>query len=498
MAFPRNVNGALNLTFTVHTLKTTSVEFSINSLDESFSYTGTTTAGNPDIVAIPISYEVLYSSFAFRRLGLHISSLETEPVSVVAWNDRVIGFMSYLGLPCHTQPTNEYIYYGVSTLGLNDFFGYVLLVGCRNNTNVTVVPSRYANVTMPINPQLSISAHKTYRLGENNTFVLHAGQTLLMHQAYADLTGTKIISDAPLSVISGHLLSRVPVQYNDAEPIMTQVPPTITWGRYFLLSPHHNRPNGQFYKIIAHRNNTIVQRKCGSSPSLNTTLALGQVYNFSTTYTTYCSVIASKPIFIAQVGVSTFFNDGYFGDPTLNTVPPIDQFIHSIEFTPYLVTLITAINILIPNDQYFDNNLIVNGIKYYNVTWTKVIHYPNGSIAGYALAFSATVTSTITHSDPLGKLFLSVFGWTVYGGYCFSGGMGLNPINPVLPLPEVSFTSQLYSVTEGDSTNALVYLNRSVNIEKQVSVRMRVAPLQVDTARGMDMIIVDCMSKYAL
>ncbi|XP_019855092.1 PREDICTED: uncharacterized protein LOC109583984 [Amphimedon queenslandica] len=139
LAFPGNIYayGERRLNLTVHTLVNASVHYSIESLDQGFSYSGTTTAGNPDVVVIPLTYEVLFSNYSYRKLGLHITSPETDPVSVVAWNDNyVYGYLSFLGLPCHIQPTNQYVYYAVSSHGIRELYGYIVLVGCMNNTNV--------------------------------------------------------------------------------------------------------------------------------------------------------------------------------------------------------------------------------------------------------------------------------------------------------------------------------------------------------------------------
>ena len=483
LAFPRNVNGAQNLTLTVHTLKSTSVQYSIESLNQDFSYSGTTTAGDPDIIAIPLVYEVLSLPYAFRRLGLHITSLETEPVSIVVRSESQFGFFSFLGLPCHTQPTNSYVYYAVSSYGINNFSGYVLLVGCTNNTNVTVIPTQHANITMSGNPQASISASKTYQAGESNTFVIHAGQTIKMDQAFADLSGTKIISDAPLTVISGHTAAQVPLGISDADPMATQVTPTITWGKEFLLSPHHNRVSGQFYKIIADRNRTDIQRKCGTEPAVNTTLFSGQVYEFNTSYTSYCSLISNKPIYVGHVGPSTFFNGASYGDPTLNTVPPINQYIHSIEYTSFFAAL-SGVSLLMPRDQYFTSGLILDNTLYTVSSWDSTIYFPNGTVAGYGFHSSTSGTHIFTHPNASGGLFLSLYGWQTHKGFAFSGGMGLNPINPQLPLPLVSFTRELFIVTEGSSNAVMIYLNRSVNDEEEVSVRVSVTPQQVNTAKG--------------
>lgn len=478
LGFPRILNAANNITFTIHTLKATNVQFSITTTDSGWQYTGTTTANNPAVVDIPLNYEVLGYSYPFRNLGLHISSLETEPISIIGWSYVAqYAYMTYLALPCHNQPTNKYVYYGVSTYGFSNFYSTILIVACKNNTNITVVPSQ--NITLPINPQSLLSATKLFLSGESHNFVLNAGQTLLLYKSYVDLSGTKIIADGPLSVLSGHSLSQIPLGITDTDPIVTQLTPTITWGKTFLLSPQPGKPNGQFYKVVAYLNATVITKKCNSDDPVNVTLTAGEVYQFNTSSSTYCSIISNKPIYIAQIGPSTFFNGGHYGDPTLNTIPPIEQYMHSIEFSAFPPSF-SYFSVVIPNDAYFNQGIVYNGITY-NLTWTN-IYFPNGSIAGYGFnSGSVTGANTIRHTHPQGNIFVSICGWTTYGGYCYTGGMKLNPINPPPPMAEVSFTKDQFFVTEG-SNEVLITLNKTVNYEEEVLVRMRVSPLSVDTA----------------
>ena len=461
-------------------MKTTNVQFSVSSLYNNWQVSGTTTAGFPAVVDIPPDLEVIGYSYPYRHLGLHISSLETEPISIVGWSYyAAYSFMAYLGLPCHEQPTNQYTYYGVSTTAYLSAVSTILLVACKNNTNITVVPSQ--NITnIPINPQLSYSATKTFLKGSSHSFILNAGQTLLLYQSYADLSGTKIVADAPLTVLSGHQVGQVPLGVNDADALVTQLTPTITWGKTFLLSPQPGRNNGQFYKVVAYRNNTNISRKCGNSNTINTTLTAGQVYQFNTSGTTYCSVISNRPIYIAQIGPSTFYNGGHSGDPTINTIPPIEQYIHSFEFSSFAPAY-TFFSLLIPNDEYFNEGVVYDGVTY-NFTWTN-IYYPNGTIAGYGFYAFTSGNHSIRHTHPQGKLFASICGWTTYGGHCYSGGMRLNPINPPVPLAEISFITDKFSVAEGNSA-VVITLNRSVNYEEEVTVKVKVTPLPVDTATG--------------
>ena len=71
----------------------------------------------------------------------------------------------------------------------------------RTNTTITIVPTQMIEVPEdpqnPSNPTTIINAGNTY------TITLHLMQTLLIG-AVDDLTGTQIVSNKPLTVISGH------------------------------------------------------------------------------------------------------------------------------------------------------------------------------------------------------------------------------------------------------------------------------------------------------
>ena len=464
----------------VHTLKTTSVSFSVTSLDGVFSYIGTTTYHSPRAVSIPYSYEVRDRSYSWRRKGLRVSSLETEPVSVLAWSYRSSAdYMSFLALPCHKQPTTEYTYYVVSTYGWSNQMSQFLIVGCVDNTNVTIIPNN--DITVPSDPQSSGSPNIVVSAGGSFDFTLHSLQTFFVFQPYVDLTGTKIISDGPLSIISGHEASRVPASFFDADPIVTQLTPTITWGKSFLLPPHYSRTNGQSYKVIATNNMTNAVKTCGPFASFeNITFDANNTHWFYTTNNIYCSIISDQPIYVAQVGVSTNYDGGNKGDPCLNTVPPIEQYEHSTQFTTFSQAT-SYYTVVMPNDAYFNQGLMINGFLN-NLTWTS-IYAANGSVVGYGYSAAVTGSNTIAHPNPNGKLFVSVYGFTTYGAYSYVGGMNLNPINIKYVLPEISFSAVEYTVNEGDGM-VYVYLQRLKEFDSNVSVRVYVNPTPVDTALG--------------
>ena len=161
--------------------------------------------------------------------------------------------------PYIEQPTKEYVYYGIS-FETDISTGYVkrlLLVGCKDNTNITIKPS--VDITVSANLQQPTSETITVQAGHSDTFTLDDLQTLVLYSTN-DTTGTKVISNKPLSVISG--------QFSSNGLITTQVPPTITWGKTFILPPLVNYMfdinKQQHFKVIASEDTTRVDIQCNN------------------------------------------------------------------------------------------------------------------------------------------------------------------------------------------------------------------------------------------
>ena len=469
----------------VHTFETSSVSFSISS-KTGYSYIGTTSASSPATVTIPISFQVRDSGYEYRNLGLHITSLPTNPITVF-----VIGYtgadtprLTHVAHPYLEQLTTAYTYYGVSADVLSlTRFSQVLLVGCRDNTTVTITPTQ--NISIPENPQLSDSIYLNISAGDSHTFTLHEMQSLLIRAPNVDLSGTKIVSNHPLTVIGGHDCAQIPTEYGNCDPISTQIPPTVNWGNSFLLPPLTSRTNGQRYKIIASEKNTIAKIKCGTNVNEIVVLSNdGDIHQFDTNSSEYCTVLTSNPSYVAEYGFGhDYLSDGY-GDPLLMTIPPLDQYIHSVTFSSFVTIPKNYFTILVPNDQYFNQTYLYNGFTF-TPTWTT-IYYPNGSIAGYGYSTQFSGTVTISHSNVNGSIFVTVYGFVEYGGYGYTAGMKLNPLNIDIDLPEISFTSEKYYVGEGEGV-AVIVLERYVEVTRSVFIKIKILSSQVATAKGKEL-----------
>ena len=427
VAFLRQFSSTSRIEMIVLTKSTTPVQFNISS-STGYNYTGTTTANAATFVTIPSNLQVRESSYTYRHLGLHVTSSPSQPISVVLVGYTSTPRSTYLALPCHDQPTDEYIYYGIShESSSSNYYSQILLVGCRDNTTVTITPTQ--TIQLPQDPQQSNSATVTIIAGTSYTVTLHSLQTLLIAVQYTDLSGTKIVSNYPLTVVGGHDCAQVPVNYGDCDPIATQVPPTINWGTNFLLTPLQSRNNGQRFKVIASESNTNFVMRC-SNTSLHNIIALsGNLVSYNIGSSHFCYAHCSQPCFITELAFGRYypgFVGASYGDPLLMTVPPIRQYPQSVTFTTLPEMPTNFYSIAVPADAYFNGTVVINGVLTM-LTWTSIYNV-HGTISGYGYTTAANGNYTISHSHPNGKIYVSVYGFQIVGGYGYPAGMLLNSL----------------------------------------------------------------------
>ena len=158
-------------------------------------------------------------------MDIHVSS--DQPIAVSAFNWLSGSRGEYLVLPCHDYNINKYEYYAVTPRSISNVTSsQVLLVGCENDTNIIITPSEA--VSLPSDTQSSTDQLVNVSKGPPHHVVLHQGQTLYFDSSLIDLTGTHIVSNKPLTVISGHECGHIPLGVDYCEH-MTQ---HITYAYY--------------------------------------------------------------------------------------------------------------------------------------------------------------------------------------------------------------------------------------------------------------------------
>uniref|UniRef100_A0A1X7SUK5 EGF-like domain-containing protein n=1 Tax=Amphimedon queenslandica TaxID=400682 RepID=A0A1X7SUK5_AMPQE len=331
-----------------------------------------------------------------------------------------------MAYPHQNLNLSEYQYYAVSTGTLvSTALSEVLLVGNEDNTTVTVVPTQ--SVSVPIDIQTN-SNNKTVTAGSSFNFTIHRMQTFLFGALGHDISGTSIVSNKPLTVISGHECSNVPL-VPSCQHIAEQILPTVIWGREFLLTPYATRSHGPYFKVVAALGDTSLNFTCSASGGNNFYLQnAGDVTTFYSS-SSYCSIISDKPVLVTQLGPSQSSGSGN-GDPVISLIPPIE--LHQQNITLVIPGFSSITNNYINIATTTKGSLYING-QLQLVTWNNI--YNNmSSIIGYGTQIpfnTISTSSSYTISMQTGFTAL-VYGFGSSHGYSYSAGINLTGSDPCL------------------------------------------------------------------
>ncbi len=373
-------------------------------------------------VHIPLGNEhsVSASSFLYRDRGLKISTDGLVNVLLVSSGWAATG--EYPAYPHEALGLSEYVYYAVSTGSNTQFlgkYGQILLVGNEDSTQITITPSE--SVKIPSNPQQNGSPLNTLSAGVSKTFTLNEFQTLLITATATqyDLTGSKIVSNKPLSVISGHECGNIPTYTNYCEHVVEFVPPTVTWGKEFMVSPYASRTS-QYYKILA-KQYTFYSYNCGSS-STSGYLSEGQHITIKST-NQYCYIEANQPILVTQMSPSSEneYIGHAIGDPAVSIIPPMDKYLKTYSFhvpNPDSLNYVYA-NIISKKKVNFSLKI---GLSEFSPSWTTITDN-NGNTVGYGTSlqstFSFNTVYTITNSADA-EFYVIVYAFGDYKAISFT------------------------------------------------------------------------------
>ena len=395
------------------------------------AYSGTTTASSPVTVNLPTSLVTNDATYTNRNKGVHVYTTGQGSISVLAINYKSTSVGEYVAYPCQDIGGGPYEYYIVSTVSRDN--SEFLLVGCEDNTTISITPTRA--VSIPADAQ-SPSSLQLVASGVEHQIILNKMQTLLIRKKFVDLTGSRIVSNKPLTVISGHECSNVPALNEtyfqpSCEHLTQQIPPTSTWGWEFLLVPFGGRNVGQYYKVVSSKNVTTIIRICNSVSSSPIVLSAGDSFTFFTNSTTYCYVVSNKPILVAQLGITNLDD---IGGPIISILPSLNQYTNHYSFFSLTTSdfNIHQISVSVLAQYYQPNSIRLDG-QPISCSWSPI--YNNGGIlVGYGCHRSVTggMTHVVSHDNPDGKLAVIVHGWnsgTITRGYGYLAGLKIHGKN---------------------------------------------------------------------
>ena len=187
----------------------------------------------------------------FRMIGSSISSksilIESDgDLAVYGGNKESYSNDVYCALPNDVLGT-EYYAMCYSPAMRKTEFG---VAAVEDATSVTItLPTQYPEVTVNY-------AEKMYTAGDTFVVKLNSYETLQI-QSSGDLTGSHVVSDKPIAMISGNIKTNIG-QGTPADHLVEQMTPVVTWGKKFVTAPTPSRTTGDVFRLVASEDNTTV------------------------------------------------------------------------------------------------------------------------------------------------------------------------------------------------------------------------------------------------
>ena len=416
------------------------VQFTVEARGQVNTYTANRTS--PTEVDLDNSLKI--GDVRTRGNGIFVRSLQGEALSVVALATEFTSADTFKVLPGVYLPDFGYEYYAVSVPRMNAFVDYDYdepepLDPLGDSTFVIVATEDETIITLSLTQTVDISTApdlvtqiggNTIQAGSLETVVLNRLQTLLI-SSENDLSSSRVLSDKPISLISGHECGNLPDNLLFCDQLVEQIPPTSTWGTRFITAPIANRTQYDIFKVIASRNGTIVRRVCNvRDQSLPVTLTRGQITDLQIFSNQSCYFESNNPVLLVQFSVSSRVDGITNADPFMVVIPPVEQYRTNYTINTFQSAAISGtnyINILIPA-PVSNTNILINGTVT-TATFTAIQCLLVENICGYAAQMAVPPgTHFITHEDPQVAFSVIAYWLSLRVGHGYFGGAMQRPI----------------------------------------------------------------------
>ena len=373
-------------------------------------------------VVINLPSAVVAHSSNEQNKGIHLK-VSSDKMTVVGQDVRVQTTTTFLALPSTQLGITNYVYYGMIVADKSTRNSIIMVVCTENGTMMNLT------ATQPVTLNVGDSTTNVIS-GREYTFEVNEFQTIYI-STFDDLSGTKIVTDKPVSVFSGHECVNIPESVYGCDHIAEQIPPTAVWGKVFYISPFRTRKSYTI-KILAAYNFTNVSLYCNDTLEFNT-INEGETIVKTFMLQEYCAIHSTKNILVAQLSHGQH-DDGANGDPLMILIPA------SIHYTSeFSVSTLRNPAIGRHNYQHFLNIMVL--AQYYQ---PHMIHIKIGSITqsldlftwvpikidniteAYTLQVNIPEGVTeIIHDDPTALMSATVYGFGLYEGYGHAFDLGV-------------------------------------------------------------------------
>ena len=208
------------------TSETTPVTFIIDVPTLGLTYQVTATAGDETFVELP--HEVhTFGDSTLEDKGMHV---QADSNNVNFRVHRADTDDSYLALPTVDLNITQYKYFELNmVLGAARWPSQILVVGTQPNTTMNITVTQLVRTIIDgVTVDLVVGTEYSYQTDRLQTYFI---------QHSLDLRGTKITTDKPISLFSGHACAVISISGGDCDHMVEHSPPTVLWGTTFYVAP---------------------------------------------------------------------------------------------------------------------------------------------------------------------------------------------------------------------------------------------------------------------
>ena len=312
--------------------------------------------------------------------GIYLKT-SSDDITVVGQSGGHNTIDTFLAVPTKKLCLSEYVYYPFSIAAYVHADASFAIVGTEDETTITIRVSVNSKISFN-----STTDWKKLRSGKKRSYVINRLQTVYVSAYLIDLTGSKVIADKPLSIISGHECAFVPYNIGACDHLVEQVLPTALWGTTYFIAPLAIRKSYTL-KIVAANDETKVQIVCNGN---ETNLVIDDGEHVEQVYRNqeYCAVYSNKKISVVQLSHGT--GEDNVGDPMMTLVPEVNDYSNKIfSSTSHDATFTSHsqfLNIIVMPEYYQPQLITVNAgsmnetLESYN--WVPIT--VNNTIEAYA------------------------------------------------------------------------------------------------------------------
>ena len=407
--------------------------------------------GQITFVNIPLAFVVFDSSEDSMEdsqfKGIRIAAPGNRKIVVFGQHEEVASNDAYLALPIISRPTGASYEYIVASMqgdsGTNAQAkdSVALIIGTENDTTLILNPS--APISHPYAPA---ETNKIFFPGapvRYRTINIQKFQTFYLQIRGGDISGTRITSDKPISVFSGHECANVPINNQPCDILIEQNTPIDTWGTEVVTIPLKTR-SGDLIRVFASQDGTTVDviRTDISSGMVtsNPSFRLNANQFKELLIEDFSLIQSNNPIAVFQFSRSFTADDVLVSDPFMLLVPPCEQYhdsyvVATAPFDPSIegtvggrVAYVNYSNIAVPA-EHFNASLITVNNNTINPSEFKPIRRADNSVWGYGAQLVLNEgAQVIRHQDSNAALSVTMYGFSNQMSWGYTGGIGLTPI----------------------------------------------------------------------